>query len=119
MPPSPSPEILYPFGGSRSVSRTLPLNVALTGPTLLVATARNSLGPVTSRDWQPGMQALRTSGSLSLAHTVSRGAGSCCSPDIVIAIGIPPLRHCSHDLGPWPASGKGVSRYHLNGPCRG
>src|SRR5918995_5586428 len=39
-----------------------------------------------SRLSQPGMQALSTSGSLSIFHTVSRGAANSTSPVIVIAI---------------------------------
>ena len=71
---------------------------------------------IISRLSQPGMQAFSTSGSLSLAQTISRGAASWYSPLIVIAIGIPPLRVATHDLSPWPASGKGVSRVPT---CRG
>src|SRR5947209_13040715 len=69
-----------------SLSVTLPLNVAETGPTFTFATACISLSLVFSRLWQPGMQTFSTSGSLSFAQTVSRSAGSSTSPFIVIAM---------------------------------
>src|SRR5271165_2081730 len=70
----------------RSESSTLPLKVAETGPILTLATAAKPFSPALSRDWQPGMQLFRTSGSLSNAQTLDRGAGRVASPVIVIAI---------------------------------
>jgi hypothetical protein len=52
------------------------LNRALTGPTLLVATAWNSVSESFSNVSQPGMLAFRASVSMSFCHTSSRGAGS-------------------------------------------
>src|SRR5262245_51211701 len=53
--------------------------------------AWNSLSETLSNCSLPGMQLLSTSGSLSLAHTTSRLAGSWTCPFMVIAIGL--LRH--------------------------
>ena len=75
-----------------SESSTLPLKVAETGPILVLTTAAKPLSPVLSSDWQPGMQALRTSGSLSSAQTFGRPAGSVASPVIVIAMDVPSCR---------------------------
>src|SRR5215469_13672627 len=69
---------------------TLPLKRADTGPTFILATARKPCSSVFSSSSQPGMQAFRTSGSFSLAHTASRLAGSWTSPVIVIAMGTSP-----------------------------
>src|SRR5438046_3207759 len=52
----------------------------------MVATAWNSLLAFNSSCSHPGIQVLSTAGSLSIAHTRSRLAGSCTSPVIVIAI---------------------------------
>ena len=75
-----------------SESSTLPLKVAETGPILILTTAAKPLSPVFSSDWQPGMQALSTSGSLSIAQTFGRSAGSVTSPVIVIAMTFLPSR---------------------------
>ena len=69
-----------------SVSVTLPLKVALTGPTAILADAWSSLSPTFSSVSQPGMQRLSTSGSLSFSQTVCWSAGSTTSPVIVIAM---------------------------------
>ena len=53
----------------------MPFQRALTGPTLTVATAWNSLSRIMSSCSQPGMQPFSTSGSLSFAHTISRLRG--------------------------------------------
>src|SRR6266513_2130954 len=74
-PPEPSPEMRYLFGGSRSDSVTLPPKVAFTGPTLNTTVAVISVGEDISRDWQPGMDFFKISGSLSAAHTLSLDAG--------------------------------------------
>ncbi len=61
---------------------TPPLKVALTGPTFCftVASKPSSGEPVSS--WQPGIETFSTSGSLSAAQTVSRGAAICRVPFI-------------------------------------
>ena len=74
-PPVPSPEIVYAFGGSRSVRLTLPPKVALTGPTLATTLAVNSVSVTFSISRQPGIARFRVSGSFSACQTRSRGAG--------------------------------------------
>src|SRR3984957_18796135 len=69
---------------------TAPLNFALTGPILMVATAWKPVSDVLSSDSQPGMQALSTRGSLSFSHTVCCGAGPRYPPFILIAMSVPP-----------------------------
>ena len=54
---------------------TLPLNFALTGPTLAVTWAWNSVSEVFSSSSQPAIDCFRTSGSLSAAQTSERGRG--------------------------------------------
>src|SRR5260370_8153401 len=88
MTPAPSPLIVWPLGVSMSASCTLPLKLAPPGPILTFTAAENDVSLVFSNDWQPGMLALRTSGSLSIAHTLGRSAGNVTSPVIVIAIGV-------------------------------
>src|SRR5690349_7797868 len=68
---------------------TLPVKVALTGPTLAWTVAVISVSDTFSSDWQPGMVALRIAGSLSAAQTFSRGAGIRYSPDISMGYLIP------------------------------
>ena len=86
---------------------TLPLKRALTGPILTTAMAWNSVSEALLSSSQPGMQALSTSASLSLAHTTSRLAGSCTSPVMTIAIGVVSLsRNLSNGLSPWRAPEK-------------
>src|SRR5208282_4920845 len=70
-----------------SESSTLPLKVAETGPIFVLTTAAKPLSPALSRDSQPGIQALSTSGSLSNAQTFGLSAGSVASPVIVMAMG--------------------------------
>src|SRR6266851_8038869 len=82
-----------------SVRCTLPLNFALTGPILMVATAWNSVGELMLSSSHPGMHCLSTSESLSFAHTTSRVAASWTSPFIVIAIAPSPVARTDH-LGP-------------------
>ena len=53
----------------------MPFQRALTGPTLMVAMAWNSVSEILSSCSQPGMQLLSTSGSLSFAQTTSRLRG--------------------------------------------
>src|SRR5262245_40913826 len=55
-----------------SVSLTLPLNVARTGPTASFTHAVMSVGDCICSDSQPVMHCLRMSGSLSAAHTFWR-----------------------------------------------
>src|SRR5271166_3297675 len=87
-----------------SESSTFPLKVALTGPIFILATAAKPLSPVFSNDSQPGIQALRTTGSLSSAHTFGRAAGRVASPVIVIGMNVPPF-------GRWlPRGGIGPAR---------
>src|SRR4029077_6276272 len=97
---------------------TLPLKRADTGPTFILATARKPLSSVLSSSSQPGMQAFSTSGSFSLAHTASRGAASCTSPFIVIAMRaspdrlalvIPQVKHARHKR----KGGLGRSAMHI------
>src|SRR5258708_26888913 len=78
--------MLERFGGWRSVSVALPLKRADTGPTFILAVARKPCSSVFSSSSQPGIQAFRTSGSLSLSHTAWRGAASWTSPFIVMAM---------------------------------
>ncbi len=61
-PPWLSPVIRQPFGASISVSRTLPWNLALTGPTTAVTAATSSPASIRSRVSQPGILRRRTSG---------------------------------------------------------
>src|ERR1700722_3841782 len=75
-----------------SESCTWPLNRALTGPILMVATALNPVSEVLLSSSHPGMHCLSTSASLSFAHTTSRGAASWTSPFIVIAIAPSPVK---------------------------
>src|SRR5436190_694917 len=63
-----------------SESVSLPLNLALTGPTRATIRTWYSLSPLFSIDSQPGTQALSISGSLSASHTAFCGAGTSCSP---------------------------------------
>src|SRR5215212_1570980 len=65
---------------------TLPLKVALTGPTAILAVAVNSVSLVLASSWHPGIERLRISASFSAAHTVARSAGSITCPVIVIAM---------------------------------
>src|ERR1700733_10804421 len=69
-----------------SVSSTLPLNVAETGPIFILTTAVKPLSPIFSNDWQPGIADLSTSGSFSSAQTLGLSAGKVTSPVIVIAM---------------------------------
>src|SRR5262245_29687143 len=55
-----------------SVSLTLPLKVARTGPTASFTRAVMSVGDCITRDSQPVMHCLRMSGSFSAAHTFWR-----------------------------------------------
>ena len=71
---------------------TRPLKVAFTGPTAALTVAWSSVSLSFCSSWQPGMQRLSTSGSLSAVHTVMRSAGSATSPDIVIAMAVLPAR---------------------------
>src|SRR5271154_3995932 len=89
MPPSPSPLMVYPTSGTMSESSTLPLNVAETGPILVLTTAAKPVSPDFSSDSQPGMEDLSTSGSLSSAQTFGLPAGKVTSPVIVMAINVP------------------------------
>src|SRR5882672_2360903 len=61
-------------------ARTLPRNFAFTGPIAAVSATLYSLSDTRSMLSQPGMQALRISGSLSASHTRCCGRGMCCSP---------------------------------------
>src|ERR1700733_5457746 len=72
-----------------SVSSTLPLNVAETGPIFILTTAVKPLSPIFSNDWQPGIADLSTSGSFSSAQTFALSAGKVTSPVIVIAMNVP------------------------------
>src|SRR5678815_5054099 len=69
-----------------SESVSLPLNLALTGPTRATISTWYSLSPLGVIDSQPGTQALRTSGSLSPFHTACCGAGISCSPFISMRV---------------------------------
>ena len=71
-----------------SVSSTLPLNVAETGPIFILTTAAKPLSPVFSNDWQPGIADLSTSGSFSSAQTFGLSAGKVTSPVIVMAMNV-------------------------------
>ena len=53
---------------------------SLTGPTFTATSTAKASSPVRSRDSQPAMQALSTSGSFSASHVRSRGAGISRSP---------------------------------------
>jgi hypothetical protein len=64
----------------------LPFQRALTGPTLTLAIAWNSVSEILSSCSHPGTQLLSVSVSLSFAQTSSRGAASWTCPLIVIAI---------------------------------
>src|ERR1700751_1120005 len=75
-----------------SVSSTLALKVAETGPIFVFTTAAKPLSPLFSRDSQPGMQDLSTSGSLSNPQTFGRSAGKVTSPVIVMAMNASLLR---------------------------
>src|SRR5271154_4365244 len=94
-----------------SVSSTLPLKVADTGPILVLTTAAKPLSPVFSSDSQPGIEALSTSGSLRAAQTFGLSAGKVTSPVIVIAIdvfflrglGSSGLQRCPRDTKTEPA----------------
>src|ERR1700728_778864 len=74
-----------------SESCTAPLNDAPTGPILIFATAAKDVSLVFSSDWQPGMHALSTAASFSIAHTFVRSAGKVTSPVMVIAIDVSPF----------------------------
>src|SRR5262245_66406993 len=63
-----------------SVSLTLPLKVARTGPTASFTRAVMSVGDCISSDSQPVMHCLRMAGSLSAAHTFWRLAAICREP---------------------------------------
>src|ERR1700733_3252136 len=63
-----------------SLSVTLPLKAALTGPMRSRTLALISVSEDLSSDSQPGMQAFSTSGSFSAANTFSRGAAILYSP---------------------------------------
>jgi hypothetical protein len=65
------------------------LNVAETGPIFILTTAVKPLSPIFSNDWQPGIAALRTSGSFKSAQTFDLSAGKVTSPVIVIAMNVP------------------------------
>jgi hypothetical protein len=69
-----------------SVRLTLPLKVALTGPTATLAVAVNSVSLVLASSWHPGIDRFRISASFRAAQTVARSAGSITCPVIVIAI---------------------------------
>ena len=58
----------------------LPVNRALTGPTLVVTFAVQSVGVLQTISSQPGMHWRRISGLLIAAQTVSRGASMRYSP---------------------------------------
>src|SRR5580704_870538 len=75
-----------------SVSSTLPLKVADTGPILVLTMAAKPFSPLLSSDSQPGMQAFSTLGSLSSAQTFGLSAGNETSPVIVMAMDVPFLR---------------------------
>ncbi len=64
---------------------TLPVNVADTGPTLVVTLAVSSVSDSLVSSWQPGMALLRISGSFSASHTFSRGAAIRYSPVMSMA----------------------------------
>src|ERR1700722_833789 len=82
-----------------SVSSTLPLNVAETGPIFILTTAVKPLSPIFSNDWQPGIADLSTSGSFNSAHTFGLSAGKVTSPVIVMAMNV------SLADKTWPISG--------------
>src|SRR5438128_4624032 len=63
-----------------SDSVTLPEKLALTGPMRMRTFAFISVSDVFSSDSHPGMQACSTTGSLSAAKTLSRGAATLYSP---------------------------------------
>src|ERR1700722_19514907 len=71
-----------------SVSSTLPLNVAETGPIFIFTTAVKPLSPIFSSDWQPGIAALSTSGSFRSSQTFGLSAGKVTSPVIVMAMNV-------------------------------
>src|SRR5882757_8803756 len=71
-----------------SVSSTLPLKVAETGPIFILTTAEKPLSPVFSSDWHPGIADFSTSGSFSSSQTFGRSAGKVTSPVIVIAMNV-------------------------------
>src|SRR5437868_10582017 len=73
-----------------SESVSLPLNLALTGPTRATISTWNSFSPVRSIDSQPGTQVFSISGSLSASQTTFCGAAISCSP--VISMLVLPLR---------------------------
>src|ERR1700693_3071736 len=71
-----------------SVSSTLPLKVAETGPIFILTTAEKPLSPVFSNDWQPGIADLSTSGSFNSSQTFGLSAGKVTSPVIVMAMNV-------------------------------
>src|ERR1700722_18135239 len=71
-----------------SVSSTLPLNVAETGPIFIFTTAATPFSPAFSSDWHPGIADLSTSGSFNSSQTFGLSAGKVTSPVIVIAINV-------------------------------
>src|SRR6185503_13123757 len=98
-PPLPSPERVYPLGGSISESFTRPENLAEIWPSLNAATAVISFSDVASRLSHPGMQALRISGSFSALHTVFCGAEIRRSPAISMVRQIRRMRPEDYKIG--------------------
>src|SRR3954453_13198054 len=101
-PPVPSPLIVEPAGGSRSVSVTLPAKRAETGPTLALTLAVNSVSETFSMVSQPGMHCFKVSGLLRCSQTIWRGAGIRRSP--CISIGRFPSRRLSAECRPAAAA---------------
>src|SRR5436190_10759410 len=83
-----------------SLSVTLPVNEALTGPMRRRTLAVISVSLSFSSDSQPGMQAFSTSWSFSAANTFSRGAAILYSPLMSIRqlLGLPLAGRLKHNV---------------------
>src|SRR3990172_54145 len=95
VPARPPPSMIKVIfsGGVCSVMRTLPWYDPFTGPTASSIWASKVFGPVGVSDFRPGVALASTSGSLSVAHTFSRGAGIRYSPSIFMR---GPPGDCNH-----------------------
>src|SRR5690606_37091992 len=102
-----------------SASSTAPLKRAPIGPILISTVATMRVSDSLVSDWQPGMQRLSTSGSLSAFQTSSRDAAIRCSPDIfidrlLVDPGDASLRRCSESARTFRAYPRATG---LQGAC--
>lgn len=75
-PPNLRPEFDSRYWDQNSLNSTLPVKRAFSGPTLTRTVAINSVSESIERVLQPGIYSLRTSESLSTAHTALCFAGN-------------------------------------------